>query len=110
MTAGQDQAVTTRSWINRGCAAVFVCGIAGIIVSSIAGNNNGIVITIGGCVTLAAVVLIAVSAVTTRGRIDVFEDADAEQLESQIGSLVTAGADETKIRALVRDAMRLRTR
>ena len=51
-------------------------------------------------------ILIVVSAVTNRERIDVFEDAIAEKLEAQIDDLVAGGADETKLRALIRDALR----
>ena len=98
----------TKTWISRGCAAVFVVGIAGIIVTSIVNNNNGLVITFGAMMTLAAIVLIAVNAVTSKESIDVFDEARAEQLEARIGDLVAAGADEAEVRALVRDAQRLR--
>jgi hypothetical protein len=97
-----------RRLITRLCAAVFVAGIAGIIITSIVNNNNGLVLTFGGCMTLAAVVLIAISAVSSRERIDVFADADAEALEARIAALVASGADESAVRALVREAMRLR--
>ena len=93
-------------WIPRVCGAVFVCGIAGLIISSIAGNNNGVVLTIGGCIAAAAIVLLTYSAVAQRGTIDAFTDADAERFESQIHDLVAAGADEQRVRALVRDAIR----
>ena len=89
---------------------MFVCGIAGLIISSIAGNNNGVVLTIGGCIAVAAVVLLTISAVTERDRIDAFVEADAEQLEGRISTLVAAGADEAELRSLVRDAMRLERR
>ena len=102
--------MTARRWIPRACAAVFVCGIAGIIISSIAGNNNGVVLTIGGFVAAAALVLLTASAVTPRERIEVFADADAEALEGRIAALVAAGADEAEVRALVRDAIRLERR
>jgi len=97
-------------WLTRGCIAVFVCGIAGLIISSIAGNNNGVVLTIGGCIAAAVLVLLTISAVTARDRIDAFVDADAERLEGRIATLVAAGADEAEVRALVRDAMRLERR
>jgi hypothetical protein len=97
-----------KSWISRACAAVFVGGIVGIIVTSIVDNNNGLVLTFGAAMTLAAIVLIAVNAVTARERIDVFDEARAEQLEARIGELVAAGADESEVRALVRDAQHLR--
>ncbi len=100
---------TTR-WLIRACIAVFVCGVAGLIIASVAGNNNGVVLTIGGCTSIAALVLLTISATTERGRIDAFVEADAEQLEQRIGALVAAGADEAEVRALVRDAMRLEHR
>jgi hypothetical protein len=94
-------------WIPRVCAAVFVCGIAGLIISSIAGNNNGVVLTIGGCIGAAVLVLLTYSAVAPNGSIDAFSDADAERFESRIRELVATGADESQVRALVRDAMRV---
>ena len=75
--------------------------------SSIAGNNEGFVLTFGSITAMAALILIAVSAVTNRDQIDVFEEADAERLESQILSLVERGADETSVRALVREALNI---
>jgi hypothetical protein len=96
-----------RRWIPRVCAAIFVGGIAGIIVASVNGNNAGLVLSIGLVVVLAAVSLLTIGAVTGKGRIDAFEDAAAEQLESQVAALVAAGADEGQVRNLVRDAMRL---
>jgi len=85
---------------------IWVGGIAGMIVSSINGNNNGWVATFGLATAAASVVLLAVSAATNRDRIDVFEEADAERLEAQISDVVSQGADEESVRALVRDAMR----
>lgn len=89
------------------CAMVFVCGIAGLIISSIAGNNVGVVTTIGLITSLAAVVLLTASTVANRQRIDAFNDALAEQVESQIGALVSSGAKEDSVRKLVRDAINL---
>lgn len=89
------------------CAAVFVCGIAGLIISSVAGNNNGIVLTIGMTTAVAAIALLAASSVARREPIDAFEEADAERLEGQVQVLVDAGAPEVQVRNLVRDAMRL---
>ena len=103
MSTRQNVSVAKR-WITRGCAAVFVCGIAGLIISSIAGNNNGVVLTIGGCIVLAAIVMMTVNTVTVHERIDAFDDAAAEQLEAHIARLVEQGADEDDVRALVRDA------
>ncbi|MEP7201245.1 MAG: hypothetical protein ABI894_01475 [Ilumatobacteraceae bacterium] len=92
--------------ITRACIAVFVGGIAGLIISSVAGNNNGVVLTIGGFIVLAAIVLMAVNTVTVHERIDAFDDAAAEQLEAQVANLVEQGADETDVRTLVREARR----
>ena len=89
------------------CAVVFVCGIAGLIVSSIAGNNVGVVTTIGLTTSLAAIVLLTASTVANRQRIDAFNDALAEQVEGQIGALVTGGAKEDAVRKLVSDAVNL---
>ncbi len=89
------------------CAGIFVCGIAGLIISSVAGNNNGVVLTIGMTTVVAAIALLAASSVTRREPIDAFDEAEAERLESQVQGLVEAGATETEVRNLVRDAMRL---
>jgi len=89
------------------CAVVFVCGIAGLIISSIAGNNVGVVTTIGLITSLAAIVLLTASTVANRQRIDAFNDALAEQVEGQIGALVTGGAKEDTVRKLVSDAINL---
>ena len=92
--------------ITRTCIAVFVCGIAGLIIASVAGNNNGVVLTIGGFIVVAAIVLMAVNTVTVQDRIDAFDDAAAEQLEAQVAHLVEQGADENEVRTLVREARR----
>ncbi len=92
--------------ITRACIAVFVCGVAGLIISSVAGNNNGLVLTIGGVIVIAAIVLMTVNTVTVTDRIDVFDEAAAEQLEAHIAQLVQQGADETDVRTLVREARR----
>lgn len=89
------------------CAVVFVCGIAGLIISSIAGNNVGVVTTIGLITSLAAIVLLTASTVANRQRIDAFNDVLAEQVEGQIGVLVTGGAKEDAVRKLVSDAINL---
>ena len=89
------------------CAVVFVSGIAGIIVSSINGNNNGWVLFFGMLTALAAIVLISVTATSHRPRIDVFDDALAERVEQRVQALVARGADEQEARALVRDAVQM---
>ena len=96
--------------ITRACIAVFVCGIAGLIISSVAGNNNGLVLSIGGVIVAAALVLMTVNTVTVHERIDIFDEAVAEQLEAQVTRLVEQGADENEVRNLVREARRSRRR
>jgi hypothetical protein len=92
--------------ISRACIAVFVGGVAGLIITSVAGNNNGVVLTIGGIIVLAAIVLMTVNTVTVHERIDAFDDAAAEQLEAHVANLVEQGADEADVRTLVREARR----
>ena len=96
--------------ITRACIVVFACGIAGLIISSVAGNNNGLVLTIGGVIVAAALVLMTVNTVTVSDRIDAFDEAAAEQLEAHVARLVAQGADETDVRTLVREARRSRRR
>ena len=88
------------------CAAVFVCGIAGLVIGSVL-NNNGAVLTVGLVTVVAALALLAASAVARREPIDAFEEAEAERLESSVQQLVDGGAPETAVRDLVREAMRL---
>jgi hypothetical protein len=89
------------------CVIVFVSGIAGLIISSIAGNNVGVVTTIGLITSLAAVILLTASTVANRQRLDAFNDVLAEQVEAQITSVVASGAKEETVRKLVRDAINL---
>jgi len=96
-----------RRWIPRVAIAVFVGGIAGLIISSIAGNNAGVVLTVGLCIVFAAIALLTHAAVTPRDAIEVFDEARAEQLEQRIAALVAAGAPEDDVRSLVRDALRM---
>lgn len=94
-----------RRLIPRVCAAVFVAGVAGLIVASINGNNAGVVLTIGLAIAFAAVALLVHSATRTREAIDVFDDAAMERLELGIQRLVDQGAPEAQVRQLVRDAL-----
>ena len=82
--------------------AVCVCGIAGMIVSSIA-DNSGAAVTFGVITANAVLVLIAV---TAAGPSPPTEE-DAARLEQRIQDLVAAGADEDAVRDLVRQARRL---
>jgi hypothetical protein len=107
-------------------AAVFVTGIAGMIIGSLADNNNGVVVTFGLITVLAAVVLMSV-AFTTRvlteeqraaaaraerapaasASTGAFDEAAAAAVEDRVQSLVRAGADESAVRELVGEAVRL---
>ena len=93
--------------IRWACAGIFVACIAGLIISSIAGNNAGWVLTIGMVGVAAAVILIVVSLVANTQRLPVFSEVRAEALEQRIADLVAAGANESEVRDLVRDAVEL---
>lgn len=93
--------------IRIACAVIFVMCIAGLIISSIAGNNEGWVLSIGLCGALAAVILIVVSLVTATKRVPEFSDVRAEAIEQRITQLVAAGVDENEIRELVRSSIQL---
>ena len=95
-------------WIRRIVLAVFVAGIAGMIVGSIA-DNNGTAITFGLISATAAVALILVTSVagpTAFGAPQVDETIAAD-VERRINELVAGGANEAEVRSLVREAVRL---
>ncbi len=89
------------------CALVFVAGIAGMIIASIAGNNVGLVNTIGGTTAISALILLVATISANETRPEVFDDAAAERLEMKIAALRKSGADEKEIREIVRLAMQL---
>lgn len=89
------------------CFTIFISGIPALIISSIAGNNEGWVLTFGMVTAMAALILISVSAVTAKKRIDSFDEVIAERIEQRVRTLVDAGASESDVRALVRDAIEL---
>jgi hypothetical protein len=93
--------------IRIACAVIFVMCIAGLIISSIAGNNEGWVLSIGVCGASAAIILIVVSLVTSTKRIPEFSDVRAEAIEVRIAQLVAAGVDEEELRELVRSSIQL---
>ena len=96
-----------RRWIPRVCGVVFAAGVAGIIVATINGNNAGLILSIGLVIVLAAVALLTANSVSVDRRIEVFDEAAAEKLERMVMKLVDDGADEKKVRALVRETRRL---
>ena len=104
---GKTQSKLSVRIIRRVCAGVFLCGLAGIIISSIAGNNEGWVISIGLTTSLAALVLIVISTVTSQQRVHVFNEVEAEELESHIAAQVKLGASEDDLRFIVRRAIEL---
>jgi len=105
--------------IRRLVVAVFVAGIAGMIVGSIA-DDNGVAVTFGLLSAAAAVGLILVTASAppgafasgnrgtevTGGRRDDADPLDEEvagrAVEEQVGRLVDGGADEREVRELIR--------
>jgi hypothetical protein len=89
------------------CIAIFVAGIAGMIVTSINGNNVGLVTTIGLTTAISALILMTASTVANKRRLDVFDDAKAERIERRIAELRAHGADEAELRSLVRDSIDL---
>ena len=89
------------------CIVVFVSGIAGMIVTSINGNNVGIVTTIGLTTAISALILMTASTVANKRRLDVFDDAKAERIERRIAEMRDKGTDEAELRALVRDSIDL---
>ncbi len=95
---------------RQAAAVVWVAGIAGMIVNSVRGNNNGWVVTCGMVTAVASLIVLAVTATAHDVPIDVFEEAEAERLEGRVAELVNTGADETAVRTLVRDAMRVARR
>jgi hypothetical protein len=95
---------TVRAVVLAVCAA----GIAGMIVTSVQGNDGGALTF--GLITAAAVLgLILVSAVAPPGAAGGPEDeeAAAAELEERVQALVREGADERAVRDLVRAALRL---
>ena len=98
---------TLFSRIRIVTGVMFVASIAGLIVSSIAGNNEGWVVTIGVVSAVTAIVLIVSSAVVSSKRIPAFSEVEAERIEEQVRLLVAAGADENDVRELVKTSIRL---
>lgn len=92
--------------------AICVVGIAGMIIGSIADNNNGVVVTFGLITAVSIIVLMAVA--TTARSLEAkqaaaagVDEALAEEIEARVQALVAAGADEVAVRDLVGKATRL---
>ena len=86
------------------CVAIFIAGIPALIVSSIAGNNEGWVLTFGMTTAIAALIHMVLTATTSSRRLEIFNEITAERIENRVQTLVKSGADETEVRALLRDA------
>lgn len=89
------------------CSVLFISSIAGLIVSSIAGNNEGWVISIGMVAVAAAMILMVASLVAAQQRLPEFSDARAQEVERMVARLVEQGADEEEVRSLVRSSVQL---
>ncbi|MGH9180914.1 MAG: hypothetical protein ACRDY5_04280, partial [Acidimicrobiales bacterium] len=83
---------TVRPMVLAVCAA----GIAGMIAASVTGHE-GAALTFG-LVTAAAVACLIVATAVSRPVVD---EARAARVETLVGKLVAAGADEPTVRALV---------
>jgi hypothetical protein len=89
-------------------AVVCGLGIAGMIVGSLADNNNGAVVTFGLVTAVSILVLMAFSYASRSGSGRAgLDETLAARVEDRIQGLVSAGADEGDVRALVGDAVRL---
>jgi predicted dehydrogenase len=88
-------------------AVVGAGGIVGMIIGSIADNNNGVVVTSGLIAAVAAIVLITANAVAGDRVYGSVDEIQAEKIEAEVRALVEAGANEGALRDLVRRAVRL---
>lgn len=84
---------------------VCALGVVGMIVAS-ALDANGAALTFG-LITVSAVVSLIVATAVTSG-VAPNDDERAARVEVLISDLVAAGADETAVRTLVREASGLR--
>jgi hypothetical protein len=95
-------------WIRRAVLAVFVLGIAGMIVASVRDDVDA-ALTAGLITAVGVVCLLLITAV---GGPAAFaappppDEAAAEDLERRVQDLVARGAEEADVRSLVRAAAR----
>jgi hypothetical protein len=89
---------------------VCVAAIGGMIAGSVA-NNDGLAITSGLVAGVAVVVLMAATlGAREAGAVPILGPVDEERaaaLEAQIQALIDHGTDETALRTLVGEAVRL---
>lgn len=93
--------------IRIASAIVFVASIAGLIISSVNGNNEGWVLSIGMVSAVTAIILVVASAVASTTRHPDFSDVLAESIEQRIQRLVAAGADEAEVREVAKMSVKL---
>ena len=109
--------MTRTSAIRVTVLVVCGVGILGMIVTS-ATKHNGAAITFGLITAVAIICQMVATTVSNEARglpgaplgpgaAPVGAEADAARVESDIGSLIAAGADEAAVRDLVRHAVRL---
>ncbi len=91
--------------VRRAVIVVCVVGIVGMIMGSVADDND--VALAFGLLTAAAVACLMVATAvgsTTDGTLD---EVQARRVEELVDDLVAAGAEETRVRELVAEAVRL---
>jgi hypothetical protein len=95
--------------VLRGVVMVIcVAGIAGMIVGTLAtDNNNGVVVTFGMITAVSVLALMAATSAVMRMGGGTVDETVAAAVEARVQRLVDAGAPETDVRALVGDAVRL---
>ena len=93
--------------IRIASAIVFVASVAGLIISSVNGNNEGWVLSIGMVSAVTAIILVVASAVASTTRHPDFSDVLAEAIEQRIQRLVAAGADEAEVREVAKMSVKL---
>lgn len=90
--------------VRRVVVAVCALGVAGMIAASIA-DSTGAALTFG-LVTTAGVLCLVVATAVAKEPAGV-DEAQAARVEGLVTELVAAGADEGRVRSLVREAARL---
>ena len=95
----------TLSRLRAIVLVVVGAGIAGMIATTIAtDNNNGWVISFGWLTALGALALLAASCL--RPTVSLEDEVAAMRIEAIVGDLVADGADESRVRGLLGEAVR----
>jgi hypothetical protein len=96
----------TLSLLRRLVAVLCVLSIAGMIVSNI-NNNDGAAMVFGFIGAMAIVCLMLGNALRFGDNQGGAQEALAAELEARVQELIASGADEAKVRGVVRRAVRL---